>query len=104
MIQDKLHADLLLDFYENLLTSRQLEILELYLRKDYSMNEIAETLNISKAGVSDLIKRSYKQLIEYESKLNCLEKYTIRNELYQQLASLKIDKINDIVLKLKESE
>lgn len=104
MINDKLYYNYLLDFYENLLTERQLEILELYFKKDYSMNEIAEVLKISKAAVSDLINRSIKQLNDYELKLKNYEKFSNRLELYEMLLELNDDRINNIVMKLKENE
>lgn len=104
MINDKLYFNYLLDFYENLLTVRQQEILDLYYKKDYSMNEISEILNISKAAVSDLINRSTKQLNEYEEKLKNFDKFQKRLELYEMLLAFNDVKINKIVNKLKENE
>lgn len=65
--------NLLLDYYGNMLTTHQLDILKDYFYEDLSMNEIAENRKISKAAVSDIIKRSSKQLKEFESKLHIIQ-------------------------------
>jgi len=64
--------NLLLDFYGNLLTDRQKEVMSLYYEDNLSLTEIAEDLSISKQGVSDILKRSEKVLYDTESKLNLL--------------------------------
>lgn len=64
--------NLLLDFYGNLLTERQREVMGLYYEDNLSLTEIAEDLSISKQGVSDILKRSEKVLYDTESKLNLL--------------------------------
>ena len=64
---------LLLDFYGNILTERQREIMNLYYEDNLSLSEIAEELNISKQGVSDSLKRSEKVLYDTESKLKLME-------------------------------
>jgi predicted DNA-binding protein YlxM (UPF0122 family) len=62
----------LFDYYGDLLTSHQKEILQEYYYEDLSMNEIAENYSISKSAVQDLIKRCLNQLNEYENKLNLI--------------------------------
>ncbi len=64
---------LLLDFYGNMLTERQREIMNLYYEDNLSLSEIAEELNISKQGVSDSLKHSEKVLYDTESKLKLME-------------------------------
>ena len=66
---------LLLDFYGNLLTDRQREIMTLYYEDNLSLAEAASELNISKQGVSDSIKRSEKILYDTEAKLQLLKQY-----------------------------
>lgn len=63
---------LLLDFYGNILTERQREIMGLYYEDNLSLTEIAEELNISKQGVSDSLKHSEKSLYDMEKKLQLL--------------------------------
>ena len=66
---------LLLDFYGNMLTERQREIMTLYYEDNLSLSEVAEELGISKQGVSDSIKRSEKTLYETETKLQLLRQH-----------------------------
>ena len=65
---------LLFDYYSELLTEHQRNVLDEYFNEDLSMNEIADNLNISKSAVQDLIKRAIKQMQEYEDKLSLIKK------------------------------
>ena len=49
---------LLLDFYSELLTDKQKDIMELYYYEDLSLSEIADHEKITRQGVHDTIKRS----------------------------------------------
>ena len=73
MPHNKQQETVLLDYYGELLTDHQRNIMEEYFYEDLSMNEIADNLNISKSAVQDLIKRSVKQLNEYDSILKLIE-------------------------------
>ena len=93
--------NLLLDFYGNLLTERQREVMSLYYEDNLSLTEIAEDLSISKQGVSDILKRSEKVLYDTEGKLNLL-----RDHLANQQEDFKMvfegfsDKIQNIMKKI----
>jgi len=65
---------MLLDYYSNLLTNHQIEIMSDYYNDDLSMNEIADNYSISKSAVQDLIKRTISQLNDYEKKLKLIDK------------------------------
>ena len=65
-----LSVSLLMDFYGQLLTPKQLEALEYYYNDDLSLAEIADQMSISRQGVRDFIKRSETVMDEMESKLN----------------------------------
>ncbi len=70
-----IEISLLLDFYGQLLTDRQYEILDLHYNDDYSLAEIAEQLDISRQGVYDNIRRGKALLCEYEKKLGLVGKF-----------------------------
>jgi len=67
---------LLLDFYGQLLTKRQYEILDLHFNNDYSLGEIAEQLSISRQGVYDSVKKGKAVLNEMEQKLGLVKKFS----------------------------
>ncbi len=75
----------LLDFYETLLTERQLEIMTMYYRDDFSLTEIAEDMGTSRSAVHDLIKRCENSLMQYEKKLMLIKKYHQRKKIYQKI-------------------
>lgn len=75
---DHLRANLLFDTYGRLLTDRQREIVTLYLQEDFSLAEIQEELNISRAAVQSTVKKALKQMEEYES---CLLAAALQKEV-----------------------
>ena len=87
MLNEREHNSLLIDYYGDLLTNHQKEILNEYYNEDLSMNEIAENYEISKSAVQDLIKRSLVQLNNYEKILKLIEKDEKLNSI--------IDKMNN---------
>ena len=62
---------ILLDFYGQLLTPRQYQILDLYYNSDYTLGEIASQLNISRQGVYDGVKKGKTTLKEFEKTWTC---------------------------------
>jgi len=89
-MEDRVEISLLMDFYGPLLTEKQIEIMQLYYNDDLSLSEIAEINKTSRQATHDLIKRCYKQLLSYESKLNLLQKSISREkEIINFLEHLK---------------
>ena len=66
---------LLYDFYGQLLTKRQREVMELYHEENLSLSEIADEFSISRQGVHDALKNAEKALESYEEKMGLLEKF-----------------------------
>jgi predicted DNA-binding protein YlxM (UPF0122 family) len=104
-MEDRVEISLLMDFYGPLLTEKQIEIMQWYYNDDLSLSEIAELNKTSRQAIHDLIKRCYKQLLSYESKLNLLQKSIKREkEIINFLEHLKnnysID--NEDIIKYKE--
>lgn len=71
---DRLRANELFDVYGRLLTRRQQEILKLYVLEDLSLSEIQEILEISKAGVSDSVRKAIRAMEEYESVIGFIDR------------------------------
>ena len=88
MIEDVFEMNNLLDFYGKLLSEKQYRAMEMYYEYDYSLNEIAEDLNISKQAVSDNLKRAASNLREFEKKLGLIENYRKRQDRKKRLENL----------------
>jgi len=66
--------------YGALLTEHQREVLDLYLRSDWSLAEIAAHQGTSRAAVHDLLRRSTRALQEYERRLGLLAESSRRRK------------------------
>lgn len=86
-----LNIALLLDFYGELLTEKQRDMIELYYDEDLSLGEIAETAKITRQGVRDSIKRGEQQLFEYEEKLGLAAKFQKISDLLEKIDNLAND-------------
>ena len=84
-MEEILRQTLLYDFYGELLTEHQKQVYEDVVLNDYSLSEVAQSLNISRQGVHDLIKRCNKILQEYESKLHLVEKFVTIKEQIEEI-------------------
>ncbi len=89
----------LLDTYGNLLTDKQREFFRYVYEDDLSFSEIAENEGISKAAVSDLVKRTTTILNDYEAKLQLIAKANKRNMLLDELEEHP-EKVKEIVIEL----
>ena len=86
-----------LDWYGELLTEKQQDICDLYFKEDFSLSEISENYDISRAAVLDTIKRSKKLLEDYEKKLHLIEKYHARRKIYDKIKELNITEVNQLL-------
>lgn len=59
----------LFDFYGDMLTEKQRQVVELYYEEDLSLAEIAENQSITRQGVRDSLKRAEAQMREMEERL-----------------------------------
>jgi hypothetical protein len=84
-MEDRFRISMLMDLYGTLLTEKQRDILNLYYNDDLSLAEIAENMDTSRQAVFDIIKRCDKLLLEYESKLNLMDKESRREESKNEL-------------------
>ena len=97
MLDKTEHMNDLLDWYQNLLTEKQLQYMSLYYYDDLSLAEIAEEVHISRSAVFDIIKRSENALIDYENKLHCVENYKKRSKIYAELSALNHQEVQRLV-------
>ncbi len=104
MLDKNEYINQLLDWYDKLLTDRQLDVMKLYYREDLSLTEIAENLKISRSAVYDLIKRTSALMEDYESKLKLVSNYHQRMALYDDLIKSETKDVKSIVNKLIELE
>ncbi len=74
-MENILELALLFDFYGSLLTDKQRDIFDMYYNLDFSLQEIAEELSISRQTVFDTIKRSKANLYAFEEKLLLVSKH-----------------------------
>ena len=104
MPHNKQQETVLLDYYGELLTDHQRNIMEEYFYEDLSMNEIADNLNISKSAVQDLIKRSVKQLNEYDSILKLIENDNKISDIIQEMYNENDKLLSKYADKLKKAQ
>lgn len=72
--------------YGALLTDHQRQVLDLYLKSDWSLAEIAAHDKTSRAAVHDIIRRSTQALQGYERRLGLLAESARRR---REIAALK---------------
>ena len=65
-LEKKQRVNLLMDLYEDLLTEKQREYLDLYYHEDLSLSEISLIKNVSKNAVFDNLKKACLHLENYE--------------------------------------
>lgn len=89
-----LDISILLDFYGDMLTEKQRNVVELYYNEDLSLAEIAVHSQITRQGVRDSIKRAEGILLDLEQRLGLAKKFRqIQNGLDQIVADARY--IND---------
>ncbi len=97
---------LLHDFYGQLLTDKQMDIVDMYYNYDLSLGEISEQQGISRQGVFDALKRAEKTLFEYEEKLGLVKRFLAQKESLKELMEmlneiLEKDNFNEAYIKAK---
>ncbi|SDB88351.1 hypothetical protein SAMN05421734_102143 [Pelagirhabdus alkalitolerans] len=108
MLEKTTRINFLFDFYQELLTPKQRNYMELYYLEDYSLGEISETYHVSRQAVYDNIRRTEAMLESYEDKLKLYDKFLTRqkllNELSQAVEKASYTDIKQYVSSLKEIE
>ena len=93
-LEKKQRVNLLMDLYEDLLTEKQREYLDLYYHEDLSLSEISLIKNVSKNAVFDNLKKACLHLENYEENQ--------KSQIAEQLKNIKyiitLDADTDLVL------
>ena len=86
-----LEISYLLDFYGEVLTEKQRDVMEQYYNDDLSLAEIADNFGITRQGVRDSIKRGEGILLDLEEKVGFARRYRAVQEGVAQLEKLTRD-------------
>ena len=73
-MEKNVKVSMLCEVYGNLLTKKQLSILQDYYDKDLSLSEMAQNQEITRQAVRDIIKKGENKLFELEEKLGIMKK------------------------------
>jgi len=84
-MEKKIGEQYLFDFYGELLTEKQKQILDYYYNDDYSLAEIAGVMSVTRQGIFDVIKRSKAMMEAYEEKLGLVEKFLRSQKLLEEI-------------------
>ena len=96
-VAKNLEISLLFDFYGDMLTDKQRDVVELYYNDDLSLSEIAENEGITRQGVRDSIKRAEAQLLEMEDRLGLARRFREMRDGFEAIraAGRDIQEYND---------
>ena len=86
-----LELSYLLDFYGDVLTEKQRDVMEQYYNDDLSLAEIAENFGITRQGVRDSIKRGEGILLDLEEKVGFAARHKDLQQKIEELAGLVRD-------------
>lgn len=86
-----LHFSVLLDYYADMLTDKQRDVIELYYNEDLSLSEIAEHENITRQGVRDSIKRGEQTMLELEERFHLAKRSQKYYEIITEVGKLAQD-------------
>ena len=91
MVTKNLEISYLLDFYGDVLTEKQRDVMEQYYNDDLSLSEIADNFGITRQGVRDAIKRGEGTILELEDKVGFARRYRAVQEGIESLEQLARD-------------
>jgi len=75
MSEKNMRYCLLLDFYGEVLSENQREMMDLYYNEDFSLSEIADEVGITRQGVRDAVRRAEDTLDSLEDKLGLIARF-----------------------------
>ena len=89
-------TSLLYDFYGQLLTEKQRQVMSLYHEENLTLSEIAAEFGISRQAVHDTLKKAEQSLTEYEKKLGLVRKFVKSSQALEEIEK-RIDEMTAAV-------
>ena len=86
----------LFDFYQDLLTKKQSNLLREYYFEDLTLSEMAQQHGISRQSAFDTIKKAEQKLLDYEEKLRLFEKYQNNEQALLKIKALCVKLSEDL--------
>ena len=102
MLEKTNHLSRLFDFYHKLLTDKQKQYFIMYYHEDYSLQEIASFYKVSRNAIYDQLTITSEKLVEYEEKLQLLDKSLKREALIEAYLKTKDDTLLNELLGMDE--
>lgn len=113
MLERTVKVGTLFDFYGELLTDRQQEMVRLYFYHDLSLGEVADECEISRQAVYDNLQRAEKALENYEEKLGLVARYKyiqhqiddlteVVDQIAEEVDAKELEKLQQIITNLSD--
>lgn len=97
-MKDVIYYNNLYDLYSNLLTDKQKNYFEDYYFNNLSLSEMAENYNVSRNAISKQLHNIVSKLIDYEEKLQLLNKKNKLLELFDMIDNDDLKKkLEDVI-------
>lgn len=87
---------MLYDFYHDMLTDKQAQVIDLYYNEDLSLAEISEHLSITRQGVRDNIKRAESALIDWEQKIGAFARYQKQHQAVLKAKEISLKLLDNV--------
>ena len=97
-LQERVQIAILTKYYGELLTSRQQDILSMYVDNNLSLAEVSEELGISRQAVKDALDTAFLALKQTEERLHFIEKDAKLKEIIKNKAPNQIDEATKLEL------
>ena len=94
-LERRVYVNVLYDLYSPLLTERQRKVYEMRYFSDWSLSEIAESLEITRQAVHILVNRTVERLLMFENELGIAARLERLENRIEKLESLVSEKKNE---------
>ena len=103
MSEKNMRYCLLLDFYGEVLSENQREMMDLYYNEDFSLSEIADEIGITRQGVRDAVRRAEESLDSLEEKLGMIARFDRLRAQRAEITALLSDESRPLDTVIREA-